>query len=130
MAKVLLVEGNHELREMFTTLVENGGFDVVGVGDGREGREKLSKEKFAAVIISAPRGETLWFIGVVRASNTLAVSTIPILVVLEDGGENSSSYIEAGASRCLTKFPSSGEKLVEELRSILNIPRIQTKTES
>jgi len=127
MAKVLLIEGNREVREMFTILVENGGFDVIGVDDCKEGRDKLSKEGFSAVIASAPRAEILWFLGVVRASHNISISTIPILVVLEDSNDSPSDYVEAGASKCLSKFPASGEKLVEDLRSIQNLPRIQPK---
>ncbi|MDP2671464.1 MAG: response regulator [bacterium] len=128
MAKVLLVEPQKELREMYSTLIESAGFDVATAMDAREGQDRLHKEKITACIISSPKQEILWFLGVVRSSHTIAISTLPILVVLEDITDNSVDYIEAGASKCLLKFPSSGEKLIEQLRSILNIPKIQTTT--
>ncbi|OGY30149.1 MAG: hypothetical protein A3F35_00620 [Candidatus Woykebacteria bacterium RIFCSPHIGHO2_12_FULL_45_10] len=128
MAKVLLIESNKQVREMYRTLIENAGFDVTSTLDAREGKEALSKENFSSVIINSPRQETFWFLGVVRASHNISVSTVPILVILEDSNDSSLDYIEAGASKCLSKFPASGERLIEELRSILNIPKLQLKS--
>lgn len=125
MARILLVEPQKETRDMYSSLVESAGFDVISARDAREGRDLLYKDKYSAVIISSPKPETLWFLGVVRASHNVPISTIPILVILEDLTDNSLDYIESGASKCLLKFPASGEKVVETMRSILNIPKIQ-----
>lgn len=125
MAKILLIEPQNDVRAMYSDLIESAGFDVVAARDAREGQERIRNDKFAAVIVSSPRQETLWFIGVVRHNHSIPISTLPILVILEDITDNSIDYIDAGASKCLLKFPGSGEKLVEKLRSILNIPKIQ-----
>jgi DNA-binding response OmpR family regulator len=125
MARILLIEPQSEVRTMYSSLVESAGFDVTAARDAREGRDQLYKEKYSAVIISSPKQETLWFLGVLRSSHNVAISTIPVLVILEDLTDNSLDYIETGATKCLLKFPASGEKVVETLRSILNIPKIQ-----
>ncbi len=125
MAKILLVGADESLREMYQTVLTANGFDTVLESSAKDGLDRLSDEFFPACIIFLPREETLWFIIKVRQVPRVKISSVPILAVAElSSGENLSEYIETGATKVISKFPASGDRLVKELKSILNIPRM------
>ena len=125
MAKILLVGADESLREMYQTVLTANGFDTVLESSAKDGLDRLSDEFFPACIVFLPREETLWFIIKVRQVPRVKISSVPILAVAEQtSGENLSEYIETGATKVISKFPASGDRLVKELRSILNIPRM------
>jgi DNA-binding response OmpR family regulator len=125
MAKILLVGADESLKEMYQTILSANGFDTVLESTAKDGIDRLSDEFFPACVIFLPREETLWFIIKVRQVTRVKISSVPILAVAEQSsGESLSEYIETGATKVISKFPTSGDKLVKELRSILNIPRM------
>lgn len=125
MAKILLVGADESLQDMYQTVLTANGFDTVVETSAKDGLDRLSDEFFPACVIFLPREETLWFIIKVRQVSRVKTSTVPILAVAEQtSGENLSEYIETGATKAISKFPTSGDKLVKELKSILNIPRM------
>ncbi len=125
MAKILLVGSDESLRDMYQTVLTTSGFDVVFEGTAKDGLDRLSDEFFPACVIFLPREETLWLLIKIRAVHKVKISAVPILVVAEQtSSESLSEFIETGATKAISKFPASGDKLVKELKSILNIPRV------
>jgi DNA-binding response OmpR family regulator len=124
MAKILLVGADEAVRDMYFDVLNANGFDVVAENTAKDGLDRLSDEFFPACVVFLPREETLWFLIKVRSTHNVKISTIPILAVVDESSESLSEYIEMGATKAIIKFPASGDKLVRELKSILNIPRM------
>jgi len=121
MAKILLIEKGKNLMELYREIIERVGYDIVIANDGEVAFKKALAEKFIAAITDTQKPETLEFIKNIRRQPETVISTIPILVIMEDNSDSSVDYIEAGATRCLYKFPSSGEKLVSALKEIIQV---------
>ncbi len=125
MAKILLVGSDDSLKEMYQAVLSASGFDTILETSAKDGLDRLSDEFFPATVVFLPREETLWFIIKVRQMPRVKISSVPILALTEQAlGENMSEYIETGATKAISKFPTSGDRLVKEVRSILNIPRM------
>lgn len=124
MAKILLVGSDPSISEMYLKVLDANGFDSVVENTAKEGLDRLSDEFFPACIVFLPREESLWFLIKLRAFHSVKVSAIPVLAVADEASENLIEYIERGATRVISKFPTSGDKIVTELRNILNIPRM------
>jgi len=125
MAKILLLGSDESLTDLYKEVLIANGFDVVIETTAKDGLDRLFDEFFPACITALSREETLWFIIKVRQTNKVKISSVPILVVTEQSEKESlSEYIETGATKAILKFPTSGDKLVKELKSILNLPRL------
>ena len=124
MAKILLLEPENRIREMYEEIIESAGFDITSCRSPKECLKTTLQVIPQALVTSANKLETTWLIERVRKEKDPSISTIPILVISGDESEDTSEYIEIGATRCLPKFPESGEKLIVALRKIINIPRV------
>lgn len=125
MAKILLVGSDQSISEMYAKVLDSNGFDCVLENNAKDGLDRLSDEFFPAAIVFLPREETLWFLIKLRSFHSVKVSTIPVLAVADEASENLVEFIESGATKVLSKFPTSGDKIVSELKNILNIPRMR-----
>lgn len=124
MAKILLVGSDPSISEMYLKVLDANGFDSLIENTAKDGLDQLSDEFFPACIVFLPREESLWFLIKLRSYHSVRVSSIPVLTVADEASENLIEYIERGATRVISKFPTSGDKIVTELRNILNIPRM------
>jgi len=118
MARILIIEPEKRIRDMYEDLTISAGFDVISVEKTKDALSFIYKEHPSVIIISGENHEIVDLIKTVRSVKDLKVATIPIIVILEDITNNSKVYLEAGANKCLTKFPESGGKLVEEIRKV------------
>ena len=123
MAKILLHEPEKRMKDMYTELIETAGFDIIVCDNSQECLKSVLKEKPSAIVTSAGKLESTWLIERVRGEKNPQISSIPILVVI-DGSEKSSEYISLGATKTISKFPGSGERLVSILKQIIHIPRM------
>lgn len=124
MAKILLVGTDPSVTEMYSKVLDANGFDAIIETAAKDGLDRLTDEFFPAAIVILPREESLWFLIKLRAFHSVKVSSLPVLAVADESVENLIEYIESGATRVISKFPTSGDKIVSELKSILNIPRM------
>lgn len=124
MAKILLVGSDPSISEMYLKVLESNGFDSITETTAKDGLDRLSDEFFPACIVFLSREETLWFLIKLRSFRSVKVSSIPVLAVADEASENMIEYFEKGATRVIPRFPTSGDKIVTELKNILNIPRM------
>lgn len=124
MAKILLIGSDQPVSEMYLKVLDANGFDCILENTAKDGLDRLSDEFFPACLVFLPREETLWFLIKLRAFHSVKVSSIPVLAVADEASENLIEYIESGATKVIPKFPTSGDKIVSELKGILNIPRM------
>lgn len=125
MAKILLVGSDESVQQMFEDILTANGFDVVVDNNAKDALDRLAEEFFPACVVTLTREESLWFLIKVRANKTVKVSSVPI-VTLVDEPDKTSEFIEAGATKCISGFPQTGEALVKELKSIL-LPKFNSR---
>src|SRR3989344_2899217 len=124
MAKILLVGSDDSVIENYTKLLSDNGFDVASELSAKDGLDRIGDEFFPGCVVSLRREESLWFLIKVRSLQRVAASATPILVIADDRSENLSEYVESGATKSIRKQDTSAEKIGEQLRKIMNIPRM------
>ena len=83
MLKVLIVEDDRELRQLFSHVLEKNGYTVKGVGNGQEALDALDREYFDLIIsdIMMPVMDGYELVRQLRESG----STIPVLMITAKG---------------------------------------------
>ncbi len=102
--RALIVEDEEPIRELLTLHLGLGGFDCVGVGDGRQALERLQAESFDLLVldISLPGLDGLSLCRAVRRSGPNM--TIPIIMLTARSEESDKVLgLEGGADDYLTK---------------------------
>ncbi len=83
MAKILLLETERRVREMYEDILESAGFDIISCPSHQKCLKTTLKEKPSAIVTSAKKLEDTWLIDRVRKERSPNISTIPILVISE-----------------------------------------------
>lgn len=125
MAKVLLLGADESVQSLYSEILSASGFDAVGETTAKDGLDRLMEEFFSGVVLFLHREEALWFLIKLRALKTVRVSATPVLAIVDETSEQFSEYYDSGATKCISKFPASGDKLTNELRNILNLPKMK-----
>lgn len=117
---LLVVEDDHDLRELFKLTLRHSGYDVLGVGDGYEALALLDQVTPDAVILDlglpTVRGEDVIEELQANAENR----AIPIVVVTASDKE-----IAAPNVACTLRKPVSPDQLVETVRKCIAVSRRQ-----
>ncbi|MEZ5424782.1 MAG: response regulator transcription factor [Pyrinomonadaceae bacterium] len=114
--KILLVDDDEKLCRLIKNYLEPMGYQVQTVYTGREGLEKVSSEKFGAVILDVMLPEMNGF-EVLREIRR--ISTVPVLMLTALGDESDRIVgLELGADDYLPKTFSTRE-LLARLRSVI-----------
>lgn len=124
MAKILLVGSEEQMVSSLTKMLVENGFDVTTELSAKDGLDRIGDEFFPCCVVNLPREESLWFLIKVRGLHRVASSSTPILILADDRSEELSEYIESGATRVIRKHEVNTEKIGQELRKIMNIPRM------
>ena len=124
MAKILLVGSDQPVVEGLTKSLIDTGFDVETELSAKDGLDRIGDEFFPACLVSLPREEALWFLIKVRSLHRVAASATPILVLVDERGEDLSEYFESGATKAVRRHEVANELLGTQLRKVMNIPRM------
>lgn len=121
--KVLLIEDEPSLRDIYATKLRLDGFDVIEAGDGVEG--------FSAAIESSPHVVLLDIVLPIKDGYEVLkdlkgnprTKDIPVIILSNLGQEfEVKQGIALGAKRFLTKANLTPSKMVDEVRSVLGSP--------
>ncbi len=112
MKRILLVDDEESIREVFTEVLREDGYHVDAVESGIEGLSRLEKEDFDLILVDKkmPGIDGLDFIRQVR------VMKKPVKIILITGSISEHPYKEVDA--CLAK-PCAIEKLLETVKSLV-----------
>ena len=121
--KVLIVEDNLDMREMFHLYLKLEGFTVVTASDGREGLYMAGTERPDLIItdINMPNLDGIEMVKQLRAQPEL--KDIPIIVLTAFGIVERDNAIKAGANRAADK-PIHIESLMKDINELLDQPNI------
>jgi CheY-like chemotaxis protein len=121
---ILLIEDETSVREALIRMLVRLGYDVVGVADGKQGRDALAMRRFDLVITDMlmPESDGIETIQAIREID----STLPILAISGSFVEGGYSALEdarlLGADGTLPK-PFSVPQLVAAIDLILALRR-------
>ena len=87
MAKVLLVEDDEILHNMYKKKFEYEGFEVVSAFDGSEGVKKAETEKPDVILMDIIMPKMDGFVAVKKIKKNSAISNVPIVMLTNLGQE-------------------------------------------
>jgi DNA-binding NtrC family response regulator len=98
--RILIADDDRAVRESFSKLLANAGYQVSLAGDGEEAEEKLASEAIDLLILDLhlPREEGWNVFGLASAWRPL----LPIIVLTETGQQNDLAFLP-GVAACLEK---------------------------
>jgi CheY-like chemotaxis protein len=119
MKKIMIVEDNANLQEIYKHSFEKYGYEVIIEGNGLDGIENVA-EKMPDVILldlMMPGMDGFGFLKMMKQNQSL---TIPVIVCsnLSDS-DTINRAIKEGASAVLLKVDYSGKQLVEKVNYLL-----------
>lgn len=121
MPKILVVEDEQMLAEMYKDKFEKEGFEIVLAGDGKIGMEVLKKEKPALVLLDIllPNENGIEFLKKQRKNPE--VSFIPVIVFSNfDDPETKEETLSLGVKEYLIKSNYSPNEIVEHIRKYVD----------
>lgn len=117
MARILVADDSKMIRDVFTFVLKNHGFDVDLAEDGAEAIRKVGGGRFDLVItdLNMPNGTGIDVISAVRSSTRNAHT--PVYVVsTEVGSEKKAAARQAGANGWIGK-PVTEERILKAVRA-------------
>jgi|SRR5512143_2138033 DNA-binding response OmpR family regulator len=117
--KILVVDDNHDARDLIESILRLERFDVIQAADGEQGLEQARTESPDLVItdLSMPRLPGVEMIKKLRA--TTQFKNIPILAITSHGMEQAMEAMKAGADRALAR-PVENHLLIAFVMDLLS----------
>ena len=120
MTKVLIVEDDLILIEMYQRKFETEGFEVVTAYNGEEGLEKMKSVHPDIVVldIMMPKLNGLQMLHMAKADD--AIKNIPVLVLTNVFSDTDAQmFADAGVAGYLVKSDSTPDQAIEKVKNII-----------
>ncbi len=121
MPKILVVEDEQMLAEMYKDKFEKEGFEIVLARDGKIGMEIMKKEKPALVLLDIllPNENGIDFLK--KMIKDPEISSIPIIVFSNfDDPETKKETLSLGAKEYLIKSNHNPNEIVKQIKKYIN----------
>lgn len=119
MSKILLVDDDQNLVEIFQTALEKAGFEVITAGDGKTGLEKANSETPNLILLDQilPDAKGTEILKTIKAS---ASKDIPVAILSNFGqSELIEEALNLGAVDYLLKYQIAPEDLINKVKKII-----------
>lgn len=119
MKKVMIIEDNKDIQEIYRHSFEKAGWEVVLENDGFEGINHVAGKMPDVILLDLmmPKMDGFQFLKELKNSQLL---TMPVVVCSNiSDNEINSRVMEAGAAAVILKVDYSGKQLVEKVGHIL-----------
>lgn len=120
MKKVMIIEDNKDIQEIYKHSFEKAGWEVLLEDDGFEGINQVA-EKMPDVILldlMMPKMDGFQFLKLMKSNQVL---NIPVVVCSNiSDNEVNLKVMDAGAAAVILKVDYSGKQLVEKVQHILD----------
>ncbi len=118
--KILLIEDDSFLVEMYTTKFELEGFDVVSAEDGQKGLDMVKKEKPDIILLDILMPKMDGFAVLDALKKDKALADIPVILLTNLGQkEDVKKGFEKGAVGYLIKAHFMPSEVVDKIKKIL-----------
>jgi DNA-binding response OmpR family regulator len=122
MSKVLIVEDDLSLSEMYRDKFEHEAFEVLTAADGGEGFEKMKKNKPDVVLLDLLMPKVSGFEVLKMAKDDPDVNKIPILVLTNIFADAEDLIKNWGADYFLLKTNATPDEVVKRVNQLLLPP--------
>jgi CheY-like chemotaxis protein len=120
MKKVMIVEDNKDIQEIYKHSFEKYGYEVILENNGMEAINDVA-EKFPDVILldlMMPKMDGFEFLRTLKKNQTL---TMPVIICSNiSDADVTAKVLEAGAAAVILKVDYSGKQLVEKVEYVMN----------
>lgn len=118
--KILLVEDDQFLAEIYAKKLGDEGFQVVAAGDGEEGLKAMKRKKPALVLLDILLPKKDGFAVLAEMKKDPELKGIPVIMLTNLGQRDDvEKGLELGASDYLIKAHFSPQETVERIRKVL-----------
>lgn len=120
MKKILIVEDDFFIRDLYVLQATKEGFEVVEAGDGEEGLQKAKVGSFDAILIDLmiPKLDGISLIKALRADPKFAKTPCIIITNLEDSTKEQEAK-SIGATAYLLKIKNTPESVINTVKTYL-----------
>jgi len=119
--KVLIIEDEKMISEMYKTKFEMEGFEVIQAFDGKDGLDKAKELKPEVILLDIilPKLDGFLVLKEIRSDNTL--KNIPVFLLTNLGQEDDvKKGKDLGAEGYFVKANHSPAEILEKVKSVLN----------
>jgi DNA-binding response OmpR family regulator len=118
--KIIVVDDDYEQRDLYESLFKENGFDVVGVKDGKDAWERISKEKFdlvfTGIIIPGMDGFTI----IENMRKNPLTAHVPVIMFSHRGREEDQARAKGMGVEFMIKGYNKPKDIVETVKNLLN----------
>ncbi|MFA5746946.1 MAG: response regulator [Candidatus Paceibacterota bacterium] len=121
MTKILVIEDEKILAEMYKDKLEKEGFEIILAGDGEEGIKMMKEQRpsLALLDLLMPNENGLELLK--KQKEDPEISSIPVIVFSNfDDGETKRLTLSLGAKSYLIKSNHDPKEIVEEIKKYLS----------
>lgn len=120
--KILIVEDDMALANLYKTELEIGGYDVVHVADGLKAIDAIKENKPSIVLldIMLPGKNGLEILGDIRANDDVKDTNV-IMLTNFGNEENVSTALELGALDYIMKYKITPTEMKDKIASLLGL---------
>lgn len=121
MAKVLIVDDDLYILDLYKEILKDEGFDVETATDGEEALEKIRESTLDLVLmdIMMPKMDGITVLS--KMKDDVQLKTIPVMMLTNFGQENLvKQAINLGSSEFLLKYKITPGEMVEKVKQLLS----------
>lgn len=126
MEKILLVDDDEALRQLYSAELITKGYQVVVASDGDEGLEKAKTEKPNLILLDIMMPKTDGITVLTKIKQEAELKNIPILMLTNFGQENLvKQAFDLGAADYLLKYKVTPAEMSEKVDQTLHAKPVQ-----
>lgn len=126
MEKILLVDDDEALRQLYSAELITKGYQVVVASDGDEGLEKAKAEKPNLILLDIMMPKTDGIAALTKIKQEAELKDIPILMLTNFGQENLvKQAFDLGAADYLLKYKVTPAEMSEKVDQTLHAKPVQ-----
>ena len=119
-SKILLIEDDKFLRDLISQKLKSEGYEVVEAAEGREGLEKIKKEKPNLVLLDLVLPGIDGFEVLKKIKEDPSTSSLPVIILSNLGQKDSvEKGLKMGAVDYLIKAHFTPTEIIEKVKSNL-----------
>lgn len=121
--RILIIEDEKFLRDLYVQVLTDEGYEVTGAADGEEGINAIKNNNYDLVLtdILMPKLNGIDLLKKIKAENPQVLLNTKIVLLTNLGQESTiSEGLKIGAAGCLVKSDYTPDKLVEIIKKYLN----------
>ncbi|MBI4039207.1 response regulator [Candidatus Daviesbacteria bacterium] len=118
--KILLVEDDTSLSQLYKVELELKGYQVIIAADGQEGLDLAAKEKPDLVLLDVMMPKLNGLEALKRLKDNPETESIPVVVITNFGQEDIiKGAFDAGASDLVLKYQITPAELADKIKTIM-----------